>query len=138
MRFVRAKPKRGVVNITPLIDVVFILLVFFMLAGAIKPKDAFPVNAVQSQSTALGDPQELVVLIDADGRLALNERMLPRDQIAAGVQAFLKERPDGLVQLKADGEADAVLVLSVMEDLRNAGVEYLVLLTRGQTGEGAP
>lgn len=132
MKIERHKPERELVNITPLIDVVFILLVFFMLAGAIEPSEPFPLAPAASSSEIRGDIQDFVVLIDADGRLALDERELTRDELTDAVRAALTTRPGALIQIKPDGEAEAVAVIKVMEDIRDAGASYIVLLTVGR------
>lgn len=131
MRIVREKPKSELINITPLIDVVFILLVFFMLAGSIEPKDAFAISPPASTSKMRGDVQDFVILIDKDGQIAMGEEKLARDEIESRVRQALTSKPGGLIQLKPDAEADAVDVIEVMEAIRSGGAEYIVLLTVG-------
>lgn len=131
MRFARPRPKRGTVNLTPLIDVVFQLLVFFMLTANLKPTPPFPVDLPSSQSRTFGDEREGVIMVRDDGMTAFNNQVMNRPDLIIAVRQLLKENPGALVQVKADGEADANAIISMMEDLREAGVSYLVLLTRG-------
>jgi len=137
MKLARRKPERELVNITPLIDVVFILLVFFMLAGAIEPSEPFPLVPAASTSEIRGDIQDFVVLIDEDGRIALDDRELSRDELTAAVRAALTSRPGALIQVKPDAEAEAVTVIEVMEEIRDAGAGYIVLLTVGRASAEA-
>lgn len=132
MRLERPKPERELVNITPLIDVVFILLVFFMLAGSIEPKDPFSVSPATSTAEIRGDVQDFVILIDKKGRIALDDREVPKDELARIVREVMETNPTALIQLKPDAEADAVQVIEVMESIRDAGAQYLVLLTVGR------
>ncbi|MEL6258908.1 MAG: biopolymer transporter ExbD, partial [Pseudomonadota bacterium] len=117
---------------TPLIDVVFILLVFFMLAGAIEPSEPFPLSPAASSSEIRGDVQDFVVLVDADGRIALDDRVLTREDLAQAVNDALVAKPGALIQLKPDSDADAVQVIEIMEEIRDAGAGYIVLLTVGR------
>ena len=133
MRLERPKPDRELVNITPLIDVVFILLVFFMLAGSIEPNEPFFVAPATSTAEIRGDVQDFVILIDKEGRVALDDREIPKDQIPEIVREVLVRNPGALIQLKPDAEADAVQVIEVMEAIRDAGAQYLVLLTVGRS-----
>ncbi len=135
MKLERPKQARELVNITPLIDVVFILLVFFMLAGSIEPKDPFSVSPAQSTAEIRGDIQDFVILIDQDGRVALDDQVLDRADLSSVVIDVMANNPGALIQLKPDAKADAVTVIEVMEDIRDAGAQYLVLLTvgRGET-----
>jgi len=68
MKFTRPRERDELINLTPLIDMVFILLVFFMLAGAIRPTDAFPVDLATSASRTFGDERDLVILVRSDLR----------------------------------------------------------------------
>lgn len=136
MKFARPRAQPEMVQLTPLIDCVFILLVFFMLAGSIRPTDAFPVDLAASRATVFGDEREAVILIRPDGALALGSRPMARPELLSAVGAIVRANPEALVQLKADAEADANLVIGLMEELREVGVGYLVLLTKGVGLEG--
>lgn len=139
MRLARHKQERELVNITPLIDVVFILLVFFMLAGAIEPSEPFPLSPAASSSEIRGDVQDFVVLINADNRVALDDQALTKEDLTDAVRAALTARPGALIQVKPDAEADAVAVIEIMEHIRDAGASYIVLLTVGRARvEDAP
>ncbi len=135
MKFPRSQEDRDLVNMTPLIDVVFILLVFFMLAGVIKRPDTVVVEPPKSQAQEEGDEAELVILISADGSLVFDSRPMPSDDdLLRNVQLWLRVHPSVEIQLKADAGADAARVIRVMDLLRQAGAKTLVLLTVG--GEG--
>ncbi len=132
MRFAQPKRPKDLVNITPLIDVVFILLVFFMLAGAIEKPDPLDVAPPQSAAEEAGDVEDLVILIDADGRLAFNGQPLTNDaDLVRAATIWIAYQPATGIQLKADAEVDAVRVIQVMDLLREAGARSLVLLTVG-------
>ena len=137
MKLPREKPKRELINITPLIDVVFILLVFFMLAGSIEPKDAFAVTPTASTSDMRGDVQDLVILVGEEGEIAINDRTVAREDLEGEVRDILTSRADVLIQLKPDAGAKAKDVIAIMEDIRNGGASYIVLLTVG-AGRVAP
>lgn len=116
-------------RILPLINIVFLLLIFFMLAGRLAYHDPFRIRPPRSASGLVADGHELVVLVAADGRLGLNGEVLT----PAGLTSRLARRlsRDGVVDvnLLADGRADADRVLSVLELLRESGVDKLRLLT---------
>ncbi len=136
MKFSRPREREELINLTPLIDMVFILLVFFMLAGAIRPTDAFPVDLATSASRTFGDERDLVILVRADGMVAVNNQVMNQPAMIARVTSALADDPAALVQVKADGDAEANGVIAVMEQLREAGVGYIVLLTKGASLDG--
>ena len=135
MRIVAARRPRQLVNITPLIDVVFILLVFFMLAGAIEKPDEIEVAPPVSETELASAEEDVVILIGTDGSVAFQGQVMPSDQeLVRTATVWFAVRTDSSIQLKADADADAARVIEVMELLREAGAQYLVLLTVG----GAP
>lgn len=120
----------------PLINVVFLLLVFFMVAGALERLDAFRVDAPTAAAEGTARPERNVVLIGADGRLAYGDRIVPapEDLSAAVAQTRALAGPEALdapLTVKADAAADAAFVVGVLEALRSAGVRRVSLLTEG-------
>lgn len=108
----------------PLINLVFLLLIFFMLAGRLTAADPFEIAPPESASGADPVAEEMLILVAADGRLALDGAMVSEAELAERLG-----REPRRVRLKADAEAEAVRVVQVMEVLRDAGVENLHLLT---------
>jgi len=123
------KPKSDDERVLPLINVVFLLLIFFMLAGRLVASDAFRIEPPQSASDGPVRAQGLVVLVAADGRLALDNVPVEATALRSAVADRIAEQPALRVRLKADGAADASRVVGVMEALRAAGVAELQLLT---------
>jgi biopolymer transport protein ExbD len=129
MRRYRSAVRRdGEEGVIPLINIVFLLLIFFMLAGTLSATDLFEVAPPESASEeAVGEP-EMVVLMAADGRLALDGQDVDEAGLRQRVAAKLAADPDMRVRLKADGATEAERVITVMEMLRAAGVTELTLL----------
>jgi biopolymer transport protein ExbD len=133
MRIVRPKRDKELVNLTPLIDVVFNLLIFFMVTGSMTAAELLKVDPASSTSRMRGDVEDTVFLVDAKGRIALGKRLIPADQLSGVVRETLTANPKALIQLKPDGKADAAGVIDVMEKIRAGGAEYIVLLTSQKT-----
>ena len=126
MRFESVTSKSGEERILPLINVVFLLLIFFLLAGRLAATDPFRVEAPRALG---GEPiggHDMVVHIGADGRLAFDGSVLGGAELRTAVAQRVTS---GAVRLKADGRVQARRVIAVMEILREAGIERLELLT---------
>ena len=143
----RARKADSEERILPLINVVFLLLIFFMLAGHLAQSDLFkvapPVSEGAGEVAAAESEaaQEIVLLLAADGRLALNGSYVEPADLKAVVAARLAAQPGLPVTLKADGAAEALDVVAVMESLRDAGVGDLQLLAQppqAPIGEAKP
>lgn len=137
MDITEPRPKNDDEKVLPLINVVFLLLIFFMIAGHLEATDPFLIDPPSSSSEGAAEMRELVVLVGPDGQLALDGVVMD----AAALEAAVAERFTGgatpMVWLKGDAGADAVQAIEVMEILRAAGVERLKLLTVPVRADGA-
>lgn len=129
MRFQPPRPKSDDERILPLINVVFLLLIFFMLAGKLSATDPIEISPPHSGSEGAVEARELVIAMGADGQLAFDGTLIEDDALEAAVAGRLTGAPPPQVWLKADSGADSIQVIAVMEILREAGVERLKLLT---------
>ena len=134
MRFQPPRPRNDEERVLPLINVVFLLLIFFMLAGKLSASDPFQVQPPRSLSEGPPAPQDSLVLVGADGRLALDGVVMEGTVLKAALAERLADTAEVRVRLKADGRAEAARVVAVMELLREAGVERLKLLTVPEGG----
>ena len=129
MRIRRPPSRVSAENILPMINVVFLLLIFFMLAGALQTADLYEIDPLTSRSDTAADQMEAVVLMDRQGRLAFNGLEIDEEGLSDAIAAELAQRPDIVVRLKADGRVPTPRVVQMMEIMRDAGIDRLVLLT---------
>lgn len=116
-------------RILPLINIVFLLLIFFMLTGRLVSADPFQVSPPTSTSGKMGETPHLVLLIGAKGKLAVDGAIIEASMLEEAVRARLEVEPATQVRIKADGQTDTAQVVGIMEVLRDAGVQQLQLLT---------
>lgn len=114
-------------RLLPLINVIFLLLVVFLVAGRFAGTDPFGVAPPSSSSAGAAPEPERVVHVAADGRLALDGAPTDEAGLRSAAPGLASSRE---VHLEADGRADSARVIEVMEVLRDAGVERVLLLTR--------
>ena len=133
MRFTRPRATRdSEPNLIPLINVVFLLLIFFMLAGRLAPSERATPESPRSDSPRGTRPAALVILIDRTGQVSLNGEPVDELRLAARIAGGIGGRRR--VQVKADARLDAMRLIGLLNRLRAAGAEELDLLTlpRGQ------
>ena len=115
--------------IVPLVNVVFLLLIFFMLVGRLTVPQPLDVDAPVSMTGGPTDNRRTVfILISADGRMALEDKEMEQDLLLSAVAKLMDEDPTLEVKVKADARLDAVRLIRLMEFLREAGVGRLTLL----------
>lgn len=114
-------------NLTPMIDVIFLLLVFFMLAARFGLEDALPLQtAATAGAGSYSGPPRLIDLA-ADGGLRLNGQDIAPGDLATRLGPLVSAPSDPVLLRAGEGTALAVL-LAVMDDLRAAGFLRLVLV----------
>lgn len=117
------------IDMVPMINFAFLLLIFFMLTGSIASGDALGVHPPASVvETNTGDSPH-VLLVAADGRLQLAGQPLNLPQLGEAATAWRAQHIGELLQVKADATAGAARVVEVFEILRAAGIERVSLLT---------
>ena len=118
-------PEAGLI---PLINVVFLLLIFLMLAGSLNRQQAFPVNPPVADSGETEPAEPLVVLVAEDGRLAVAGREVSEAELLGLIGPTDRDRPTA-VSLKADADIEALRLVTLLEKLRRAGVASITLMT---------
>lgn len=117
------------INITPLVDVMLVLLIIFMVTAPILQQG---VNVDLPEVTAApltGSEEQLVVVVTRDGKLQLNDTPMKVDELNKKLNAILSIRPDRQVYLRADKNVPYGKVVEVMAAVRAAGVRKLGMVT---------
>ena len=119
---------QGEPNVTPMINVIFLLLLYFMVAGSLTSQDAIPVTPPVSISNIDAPRLPSEIIVTADGLINFADRQGRIDDFSQLVKdAGLKFSSQ--TRLKADASADAGLVAEIIEVLGQSGVERIVLIT---------
>ena len=117
------------INVTPLVDVMLVLLVIFMVTAPIL-QQGVAVNLPQVRAGALtGEEIQLVVSVTADGATYLNKTRITEQDLTAKLQAILREQPHRQVFLRGDSTVPYGEVMKVMAVVKEAGVERLGMVT---------
>ena len=114
-------------NVLPLINVVFLLLIFFMLAGALIQEPPFSVTPPETRHTESDDPDQQYLAIAADGRLAYEGEILEENELGARLAA--RAQTGSPLQVRADNELEADRLTSLLAVLREADIAEIRLLT---------
>lgn len=119
-------------RIMPLINIVFLLLIFFLVAGVIREVEPVDVDPPRSVVDAESEAAPLTIYVSADGRLALGDNVLPDDVFNAAVTEAITTDPEQAIRIVADRNVDSAKVITVLETLRSAGASRVKLTTQMQ------
>ena len=123
-----AQARNGVVaemNITPLVDVMLVLLIIFMVAVPMLGK-TLELDFSSSPPTQ-EEPDRVTLQIDADGALAWDGNVLPAFAVDAAMRAEAARATPPVILIEADPDVDYQVVASAMARARNAGLERIAL-----------
>jgi biopolymer transport protein TolR len=123
------------INVTPLVDVMLVLLVIFMVTAPIL-QQGVNINLPKVKAAALtGEEQQLVVAVNRSGQVYLNDTLVTLPELGPKLQAIVKLRPDRQVFLRADQRVPYGDVMRVIAAVKGAGIERLGMVTEPPTEE---
>jgi len=117
------------INITPLIDIVFLLLVFFMLATSFIQKSTIEVNLSSEKTTEVDNKKNNVVLIlNKKGLIYLNNKLINVSNIRNEISNIVKKNPKYSVLIKSHKKIPVQKVIRLIEEVRLAGTDNIKLV----------
>lgn len=119
-------------DIAPLIDIVFLLLVFFMLTSTFLVPEAIELELPESSSATVTEITPIVIALNASGELALNGKSIAHEQLRLAIEPLIASNPDVAITLKSDAQTKVQQLLKVMDEIRAAGGSDIALATLQQ------
>ena len=116
------------INLTPIIDVVFILLIFFMLATNFQDFSQTDIELSSESSKSMSSDKKMyVVSVSKDNTYKLNDQNLHINDIKAKILTSVRSEEEHLVVIKPSDDVNMQLILSVMEDFKHSDITNLLL-----------
>ncbi len=125
-------------NVTPLIDLAFVLLIIFMITTPLIEANLDLIVPTSKSAEGAVDPQAVqIVAIDRTGTITLNETPVSIGELQAELAALKNARPDTAVALRADRELTIQILVSLMDAIKEAGITKIGLMTRADDAPAA-
>ena len=126
-----AEEESGEIDLTPMLDVVFIMLIFFIVTASFIKETTIDVNIPQSQQNqadADDDNSAIVVVIRGNNEVWMDDRRIDIRAVRANIERLHAEKPKAPVVVKADATASAGVFVAVADAAREANVFNVSLL----------
>ncbi len=115
------------VDLTPLIDVVFIMLIFFIVTATFVKETGIDVNKPDAPTAEVKKKANILIAIDSNNNIWLDRRKIDIRSVIPNIKRLRSENPQGSVVIQADEESKNKMLVEVMDAARQAGVTNIAL-----------
>ena len=110
------------IDVTPMLDVVFIMLIFFIVTASFVKESGLEVNRPEANTANQQDQASILVAIGPEGDIWIDQRKVEPGSVRANIERLHAQNPQGSVVIQADQAAATRHLVSVMDSAREAGV----------------
>ncbi len=114
--------EKAAIDMTPMLDVVFIMLIFFIVTASFVKEAGIDVNRPEAATAVKKDRANILIAISDKGEIWINKRRIDVRAVQANIERLRAENPQGSVVIQADKKATTETLIKVMDASRAAGV----------------
>lgn len=129
MKLTETKKRKITVNLTSLIDVLFILIIFFSVSSTFLEQPGIELKLPEAESSEAHTTQKVIIYVDKSENLFLNDEMVSKNNLMDEVKKLVEAQSDNSIVLKADAQVSHGLIVSIMDMLRKQGIYKIVVST---------
>ena len=129
--FSNQEDEESSVDITPMLDVVFIMLIFFIVTATFVKESGIDVDKPSAATAVVQEKASILVAIDANNNVWINRRQVDLRSVRSIVERLHAENPKGTLVIQADKESKNDTLVQVMDASRRAGIYDIALAAHG-------
>ena len=118
------------IDLTPLIDCVFIMLIFFIVTASFVKETGVEVNKPTALTALVRPKASILIALDASDNVWIDRRKVDVRAVRAAIERLHSENPQGTVVIEADNESKNALLVSVMDACRQAGITQVAIAAK--------
>lgn len=122
------------INLTPMLDVVFIMLIFFIVTASFVKESGIDVSRPDAATAEVKERGNILVAITRDGQVWIDKRPVDIRAVRANIERLHAENPQGSVVIQADRDSKNGLLVQVMDAARSAGVYEISIAAEVEQG----
>ena len=120
------------IDITPMLDVVFIMLIFFIVTATFVKEAGIDVNRPDAATAVKQEKANILIAISANNEIWIDRRRVDIRSVRPNIERLQAEHPQGSVVIQADKESKTETLIKVMDAARSAGVFNVAIAAQGQ------
>ena len=113
------------IDLTPMLDIVFIMLIFFIVTTSFVKEAGAEINRPSANTAETVKKGNIMVAVRENGQVWVDKRMVEVGAVRANIERLRAENPEGAVVIQADVESRSGVVVQVMDQIRMAGVQNI-------------
>ena len=121
-KMIQGQEEKEEIDMTPMLDVVFILLIFFIVTASFVKEAGIDVNRPEAATAVKKERANILVAISDKGDIWINKRKVDIRSVQANIERLKAENPQGTVVIQADKKSTTDTLIKVMDSARAAGV----------------
>jgi biopolymer transport protein ExbD len=119
------------IDMTPMLDIVFIMLIFFIVTTVFVKEAGVDVNKPNGSLAVMPKNANIFIAVTEDGKVWIDKREVEVDLVRSNLERLMAEQPSDVIIIQADKEAEHGLVVEVMDQIKMAGIDRISIATAG-------
>ncbi|AGH45714.1 ExbD/TolR family protein [Paraglaciecola psychrophila] len=119
------------IDMTPMLDIVFIMLIFFIVTTVFVKEAGVEVNKPNGDLAVMPKNANIFIAVTEDGKVWIDKREVEVDLVRSNLERLMAEQPSDVIIIQADEEAEHGLVVEVMDQIKMAGIDRISIATAG-------
>lgn len=121
------KEEEASIDMTPMLDVVFIMLIFFIVTSSFIKEAGITISKPEAETAVRKDLTSMLIAINKANEIWIDRRKIDRDAVKPVITQLYAENPKGTIVVQADRDSNAETVMFVMDAARGAGVNDIAV-----------
>lgn len=130
MKIERQKQRKSEIPVLPMVNVVFLLLVFFLVSGTIEQIEIVPIDPPMAESGKILDEGHVVILLGRYDEIVIDDQLVQKEEIAPIIRKKLEGYPGKVITIKADSSLKSNSLIAIMDEVKAAGGHNVSLMTQ--------
>tara|TARA_R110002167_G_scaffold1441_27_gene6939 strand:+ start:1460 stop:1861 length:402 start_codon:yes stop_codon:yes gene_type:complete len=130
-RKVRVEDEDAAIDMTPMLDIVFIMLIFFIVTTVFVKEAGIEVNKPGASQAVMPKNANIFIAVTENGDVWIDKRQIDIDTVRANLERLMAEQPSDVIIIQADKNSDYGVVMDVMDQVKAAGIDRISIATTG-------